>query len=101
MPLDADVVRRLLDVALHICGALNRTGLETYRDAVIGLRELGFLVPEQAEILEGMVGLRNLLVHGYADIDDSRIWLLLQTRLDDLPAIAAALEATLRARGAI
>ncbi len=39
--------------------------------------------------LEAAAGLRNLLVHGYARLDDRQVWDALG-RLDDLRAFAAA-----------
>jgi uncharacterized protein YutE (UPF0331/DUF86 family) len=50
--------------------------------------------PEDADLagrLGEASGQRNLLVHGYADIDDAQIWSSL-ARLDDLRAFAAAAE---------
>ena len=41
--------------------------------------------------LDGLAGLRNILVHDYAVIDRARLWKLLDERLDDLRAIHGAL----------
>ena len=33
---------------------------------------------------ERIIGFRNLLIHGYADVDDSLVWAIVQTRLPTL-----------------
>jgi uncharacterized protein YutE (UPF0331/DUF86 family) len=42
--------------------------------------------------LRGLAGFRNLLVHDYARVDPGRVREMLQTRLPDLEAFAAAVE---------
>jgi uncharacterized protein with HEPN domain len=43
--------------------------------------------------LRHAVGLRNLLIHGYAAVDDSSVWRIAN---EDLPALAAAVRALLQ-----
>ncbi len=95
------MIQALTDLSLHICSALDVAGLETYRDAARGLRELGFLTSGQADLFEGMIGLRNLLVHAYAEVDEARLVELARTRLDDLLALADSISDELRRRGAL
>jgi uncharacterized protein YutE (UPF0331/DUF86 family) len=40
--------------------------------------------------LEGLAGLRNILVHDYLTVESSRLWQLLDERHEDLRAIHAA-----------
>lgn len=46
------------------------------------------LEPDLAERLAEAVGMRNILVHGYLEVDDEAVWDALE-RLDDLRAFAA------------
>lgn len=41
-----------------------------------------------------MAGLRNLLVHGYAEVDDERVVAILKDRLDDFDRLRRRLAAT-------
>jgi uncharacterized protein with HEPN domain len=41
----------------------------------------------------GLAGLRNLLVHDYADMDPVRVWELVDTRLGDMQELHACLAA--------
>lgn len=61
----------------------------TYREVFTGLAQAGILDRALAARLQEAAGLRNLLVHGYAELDDQRIFAALG-RLDDLRAFAAA-----------
>jgi uncharacterized protein YutE (UPF0331/DUF86 family) len=58
-----------------------------YRDILPALAAAGVIRREHAERAEGLAGLRNLIVHDYADIDPERLWQLADTRLGDLHAL--------------
>ena len=51
----------------------------------------GALSPEAAVRLDGMAGLRNILVHDYVAIEEPRIWDVLDQQLDDLRNVHQAL----------
>ncbi len=64
------------------------------------LNQLTRVDPELAERipdLRPIIGLRNVLAHGYAAIDDSIVWSAVQTRV---PALFRAVEDLLRERSA-
>ena len=71
------------DVALHILAATGAAAPETYADALGQLGAVGVVSPALAEKLAGAVRLRNLLVHGYLEIDHGRMF-------DELEWIEAA-----------
>ncbi len=47
--------------------------------------DLAKRIPEYAEI----IAFRNLLIHGYASVDHSRVWRIIQASLPGLRAMAA------------
>lgn len=55
-----------------------------FADAFTSLGEAGVLPKETVPALRDMARFRNLLVHGYADVDDERVVEILRTELDDL-----------------
>ena len=59
-------------VAHHIAVAQGWPVAETNADAIRQLGREGVLTPELAGSIAQAVGLRNLLVHQYGDIDDRR-----------------------------
>jgi uncharacterized protein YutE (UPF0331/DUF86 family) len=78
-----------LDVATHLGTEMALAAPRTYREVFAGLAQAGILDRALAARLQEAAGLRNLLVHGYAELDDRRIFAALG-RLDDLRAFAAA-----------
>jgi uncharacterized protein YutE (UPF0331/DUF86 family) len=62
------------DVALHILAASGKTAPETYADALLGLGAAGIIPRDLAATLAGAVRLRNILVHGYLDVDHGRLF---------------------------
>ena len=62
------------DVALHILAATGAAAPETYADALVQLGAVGVISPPLAARLAGAVRLRNVLVHGYLDIDHGRLF---------------------------
>jgi uncharacterized protein YutE (UPF0331/DUF86 family) len=78
-----------IDVGAHLVAELGLGHPGTYGDVFRSLAEADVLDPELAARLVAAAGLRNLLVHGYADLDDRQVWAALN-RLDDVRAFAAA-----------
>jgi uncharacterized protein YutE (UPF0331/DUF86 family) len=78
-----------IDVGAHLISALGLTPPDDFRGVFTSLRQAGVLDADLAERLGDAAGLRNLLVHGYADIDHRRLWHSLGA-LDDLRQFAAA-----------
>ncbi|MCB1325426.1 MAG: DUF86 domain-containing protein [Spirochaetales bacterium] len=93
-------IQCLIDLALHVSAALGEMRIETYADAARALVDLEVLSAGQGETMRAMVGLRNLIVHAYAAIDEERILSLLDSGLDDLAGLLDAMERDLKKRGA-
>ncbi|MEQ3553096.1 DUF86 domain-containing protein [Pseudonocardia nematodicida] len=88
-------------VAIEACIAAGRHlvaagGLRTprdYADVFTVLGEAGMLPARLVSDLREIARFRNLLVHGYAAVEDDRVVQILHTRLDDLEKVRAALAA--------
>jgi uncharacterized protein YutE (UPF0331/DUF86 family) len=79
------------DVALHIVAASGGASPETYAGALRALADLGITTSDLADRLGGAVRLRNLLVHGYLEVDHGRLFDELGW-IDDAVAFAVAIE---------
>lgn len=64
-------IEACLDVAQHICASEGRGPPRTNADALRVLGRHGVLAPELAARVARAVGFRNVLVHGYVEVDDS------------------------------
>ncbi len=79
-----------VDVAHHLVSTMRLRAPRSYADAFAVLGEAGLLSVELIDELAPMAGFRNLLVHGYARVDDSRVVTILHTRVNDLERFAVA-----------
>ena len=80
-----------LDVASHISSAV---GLDpgNYASSIDCLVEAGALPRSFGERFRGIAGLRNVLVHGYLEIDLDPMAGMLSERLDDFEEFASRVE---------
>ncbi|MDD9893855.1 MAG: DUF86 domain-containing protein [Gammaproteobacteria bacterium] len=84
-----------LDFDAYAADAKTRSAVERQFE-IIGeaLNQLSKIAPEVAEKvpdLPNIVGFRNVLIHGYASIDDSEVWRVAQESLQPLVNVLQAL----------
>jgi uncharacterized protein YutE (UPF0331/DUF86 family) len=80
-----------IDLGSHVVASDGLRAPNDYADTFTSLAEGGLLSEETAALLRDTARFRNLLVHGYAKIDDSRVVEILKSRTDDLVAFRIAL----------
>ena len=80
-------VQNCLDVATHVAAAAGRD-VPDYATAIDRLGELGALPPDFARRFRAVAGFRNVLVHGYLDVDPGVVHRILNERLDDFASFA-------------
>jgi uncharacterized protein YutE (UPF0331/DUF86 family) len=78
-----------IEVAQHACASEGWGPPGTNPDALRLLARHGVLPPELGDALARAVGFRNVLVHGYVDVDDGKVVAQLD-RLDELEAFVRA-----------
>jgi len=84
-------VQAVLDVASHIVSD-DDLGEPATNRALFGLlTRHGWIDAPLAARLEDMAGFRNVLVHGYADLDLEVVQDIVRHRLDDLLAFVRAI----------
>jgi uncharacterized protein YutE (UPF0331/DUF86 family) len=83
-------VQVCIDVGAHLIAERGLRTPSDYRGIFESLRSAD-LDPGLAERLGEAVGMRNILVHGYLEVDDDAVWSALD-RLDDLRRFAAFAE---------
>jgi uncharacterized protein YutE (UPF0331/DUF86 family) len=84
-------IQAALDVASHIVSD-NRLGEpRTNRELFDLLGRHGWLQPSLVEVLRDMGGFRNVLVHGYAEVDVNVVRDVLDHHLPDFEAFVAAI----------
>lgn len=81
-------IEAVLDIAHHLLASELWGPAEDSAGAVRLLARHGVLEADLAERLASATGFRNLLVHGYAEVDDDRV----VAHLDDLGDLAAFID---------
>ena len=85
-------IEACIDVAQHLCASEGWGPPSTNADALRVLARHRVISPELGESLARAVGFRNVLVHGYAEVDDDRVI----AQLDRLAEIADFVRAVAR-----
>jgi uncharacterized protein YutE (UPF0331/DUF86 family) len=80
-------IQVLLDIGNHILAGEGIT-VDGYSDIILKLAELGVIPVEFGERIKGMAGFRNILVHEYANVDLTKLVMVLNTGLDDMREFA-------------
>jgi len=84
-------IQILIDIACKLSSRYNLGNPKNYRACIELLQQHAYLTPELAQKVIGMVGLRNLLVHEYAEIDENKLYEFLNF-LDDFVAFATEIK---------
>jgi uncharacterized protein YutE (UPF0331/DUF86 family) len=80
-------VQNALDVATHLVASAGRDAPD-YASAIDELAALGALPGAFAKRLRPIAGFRNVLVHGYVEVDVARLHRVLTEQLDDFVEFA-------------
>ena len=80
----------IFDLGHHILAGRGLDVPATYREVLPALARAGVIDTALLSRLEGLAGLRNILVHDYVVVELPRLWQLLDERLEDLRSIHAA-----------
>jgi uncharacterized protein YutE (UPF0331/DUF86 family) len=73
----------VLDIGNHLISRLEFKKPETYQDIFIILGKNSIIPEEFSEKIAKMAGFRNILVHGYLDLDESIVYNHLKEDLKD------------------
>jgi len=88
-------IQAALDVASHIVSDERLGEPETNRALFVLLARNGWIRDAQVTPLGAMAGFRNVLVHGYAEVDPGIVRDVVAFRLDDLQGFVDAVRARL------
>jgi uncharacterized protein YutE (UPF0331/DUF86 family) len=88
-------IQAALDVASHIVSDEHMGEPRTSRELFDLLERSGWIAAPLAATLRNMVGFRNVLVHGYDDVDIGVVRDVVEHRLDDLIQFVAIVRARL------
>jgi uncharacterized protein YutE (UPF0331/DUF86 family) len=84
-------VQAAIDVASHVTAAQGSHAPETYRETFAELAALAVIDDRLAAKMQRAAGLRNILVHGYLEVDAQQLHATLREDVEDLRAFVAAM----------
>lgn len=93
------IVETAADINVHVVTELEGTPPGDYRGSFLAAARVGLLPAELAERLAPAAGLRNALVHDYADVDDARVHAAIPLVLDGFREYARSVQAWLERQG--
>jgi uncharacterized protein YutE (UPF0331/DUF86 family) len=92
-------IQAVIDICAYLVKRAQAHMPEEYRDLPLLASRLGVFPEEFAKRLVGMVGMRNVLVHMYLDVDLTLVHRMLQENLDDFNEFARYVDAYLEREG--
>ena len=76
-------IQNVLDISMHVLSGSGQNDWDDYRGAIVKLGDVEILPRAFADRIADMAGLRNILVHGYIEVDLEKVQMILQHHLDD------------------
>jgi uncharacterized protein YutE (UPF0331/DUF86 family) len=93
-------IQAVIDAGMHLLAELGAEPPSRYTDVSRRLKELGVLAEKDAEGLRRVIGFRNVVVHGYEDLNIELVRRVLDDRLyRDLQKYMAAIYSYALERG--
>jgi uncharacterized protein YutE (UPF0331/DUF86 family) len=77
------LIQNLLDIGAHLLASEIRNDWDDYGEIILKLGQHGIIPSDFSEKIQGMAGLRNILIHEYLRVDVSKIYALLKNRMGD------------------
>jgi len=76
-------IEQMIDICKHFVSGLDLSEPETYSECFDMLVKEGVVLKQSLDTFKSMVRFRNILIHGYEDVDDSITYGIYKQRLDD------------------
>jgi len=80
-------IESLIDIGNHIVSSENLGVVDSYRDIPVILHKNNYIEEKDRDLFIKIIGLRNILVHDYLDIEKETIYKIINESLSDLENI--------------
>ena len=77
------LIQNLLDIGAHVLASEIKNDWNDYGEVILKLGHHGILPMDFSERIQGMAGLRNILIHEYLRVDVPRLYDYLKNRIGD------------------
>ncbi len=93
------LIQNLLDIGAHLLASEIKNDWDDYGEIILKLGQHGIIPRDFSEKIQGMAGLRNILIHEYLRVDVSKIYDLLKNRMGDFTDFMSYVQSYLEKRG--
>jgi uncharacterized protein YutE (UPF0331/DUF86 family) len=93
------LIQNLLDIGAHLLASEIRNDWDDYGEIILKLGQHGIIPRDFSEKIQGMAGLRNILIHEYLRVDVNKIYDLLKNRMGDFTEFMSYVQSYLEKRG--
>jgi len=80
-------IESLIDIGNHIVSSEDLGVVDSYRDIPVILHKNNYIEEKDRDLFIKIIGLRNILVHDYLDIEKETIYKIINESLSDLENI--------------
>ena len=87
----------LFDLGRHLLAKGFGSGITEYKEVALALKAQGVLANDEAELMRGLAGYRNRLVHFYHEVNGDELYDIGRAHLSDLESLAQAIRNWLNA----
>jgi uncharacterized protein YutE (UPF0331/DUF86 family) len=81
-------IQNLIDIGAHILAGLGDSQWNEYREIPLCLARRHIIPESHVKTLQEMIGMRNILVHQYVEVDVKKVYAILREHLDDFDHFA-------------
>ena len=93
------LIQNLLDIGAHLLASEIKNDWDDYGEIILKLGQHGIIPRDFSEKIQGMAGLRNILIHEYLRVDVSKIYDLLKNRMGDFTEFMSYVQSYPEKRG--
>ncbi len=93
------LIQNLLDIGAHILASEIKNDWDDYSEIIIKLGQYEIIPEDFSKQIQGMAGLRNILVHEYLRVDEKKLYDYLKDRLTDFTEFMGYIQQYLDKKG--
>jgi uncharacterized protein YutE (UPF0331/DUF86 family) len=85
-------IQSLIDIGAHILASRGDSKWNEYREIPLRLARLNIIPKTEVKTLQEMIGMRNILVHQYIEIDSRKVYGIIRDHIDDFDRFAKSIK---------
>jgi uncharacterized protein YutE (UPF0331/DUF86 family) len=92
------LIQNLLDIGAHVLASEIKNDWDDYGEIILKLGQHGIIPVDFSERIQGMAGLRNILIHEYLRVDAKKLYDHMKNRLGDFTEFMSYIQKSLQGK---